>query len=69
MSHDEVKAPARKRMAATGEPYAVARREVIKAHAARYSSSSRPRRRVASMVLDASGIARIVADTERIADL
>jgi len=32
MSHDKIKAAARKRMAATGEPYAVARREVIKEH-------------------------------------
>ena len=30
MSHDKIKAAARKRMAATGEPYAIARREVIK---------------------------------------
>lgn len=32
MSHDKVKAAARKRMAETGEPYATARREVIKEH-------------------------------------
>jgi hypothetical protein len=30
MSHDKVRAAARKRMAETGEPYAAARREVIK---------------------------------------
>jgi hypothetical protein len=30
MSHDKIKAAARKRMAETGEPYATARREVIK---------------------------------------
>ena len=30
MSHDKVKAAARKRMAKTGESYATARREVIK---------------------------------------
>ena len=30
MSHDKIKAVARKRMAETGEPYATARREVIK---------------------------------------
>ena len=29
MSHDKIKAAARKRMAETGEPYATARREVI----------------------------------------
>jgi hypothetical protein len=30
MSHDKIRAAARKRMAETGEPYAIARREVIK---------------------------------------
>jgi hypothetical protein len=30
MSHDKIKAAARKRMAETGEPYATVRREVIK---------------------------------------
>ena len=33
MSHDKIKAAARKRMAETGEPYATARREVIKGYA------------------------------------
>jgi hypothetical protein len=32
MSHDKIRAAARKRMAETGEPYATARREVIKDH-------------------------------------
>ena len=32
MSHDKIRAAARKRMAETGEPYATARREVIKNH-------------------------------------
>ena len=32
MSHDKIKAAARKRMAETGEPYATARRKVIKKH-------------------------------------
>ena len=32
MSHDKIRAAARKRMAETGEPYAAARREVIKNH-------------------------------------
>ncbi len=32
MSHDKIRAAARKRMAETGEPYATARREVIKAY-------------------------------------
>ena len=30
MSHDKIRAAARKRMAETGEPYTTARREVIK---------------------------------------
>jgi hypothetical protein len=34
MSHDKIKAAARRRMAETGEPYAAARREVIKEHQA-----------------------------------
>jgi hypothetical protein len=34
MTHDKIKAAARKRMAETGEPYATARREVIKNHQA-----------------------------------
>jgi hypothetical protein len=34
MSHDKLKAAARRRMAQTGEPYAVARRAVIKEHEA-----------------------------------
>ena len=32
MSHDKIRAAARERMAETGEPYATARREVIKNH-------------------------------------
>ena len=34
MSHDKIKAAARERMARTGEPYATARREVIREHQA-----------------------------------
>jgi hypothetical protein len=34
MSHDKIKASARRRMALTGEPYATARREVIREHQA-----------------------------------
>jgi hypothetical protein len=34
MSHDKIKAAARRRMAETGEPYATARREVLKEHPA-----------------------------------
>jgi len=32
MPHDKIKDAARKRMAETGEPYTVARREVIRLH-------------------------------------
>jgi hypothetical protein len=40
MSHDKIKAAARKRMAETGEPYATARREVIKDYEGAAVSSS-----------------------------
>jgi hypothetical protein len=38
MSHDKIKSAARERMAETGEPYAAARREVIREHQAASSS-------------------------------
>ena len=40
MSHDKIRAAARKRMAETGEPYATARREVIKDHQEAGASAS-----------------------------
>lgn len=40
MTHDKVKAEARKRMAETGEPYALARRKVIEEHARRQAERS-----------------------------
>jgi hypothetical protein len=40
MSHDKIKVAARKRMAETGEPYATARREVIKDYEGAAVSSS-----------------------------
>jgi hypothetical protein len=40
MSHDKIKAAARRRMAATGEPYAVARRLAISEHSADRSTSA-----------------------------
>jgi hypothetical protein len=40
MTHDKIKAAARKRMTETGEPYAAARREVLKDQAARHGASS-----------------------------
>jgi hypothetical protein len=42
MSHDKIKAAARGRMAETGEPYAAARREVIKEHRAASGHGGRP---------------------------
>ncbi|MGD0703078.1 MAG: hypothetical protein ABSA02_24730 [Trebonia sp.] len=43
MTHDKIKAAARERMAETGEPYATARREVIKDHQRAGAESSSPR--------------------------
>src|SRR5580704_9550345 len=40
MSHDKIRAAARKRMAETGEPYATARREVIMNHQATEAEAS-----------------------------
>jgi hypothetical protein len=40
MSHDKIKAAARRRMAATGEPYAAARRRVITGHDAARGTSA-----------------------------
>jgi hypothetical protein len=40
MSHDKIRAAARQRMAETGEPYATARREVIKNHQAAGAGAS-----------------------------
>jgi hypothetical protein len=42
MSHDKIKAAARVRMAETGEPYAAARREVIRQHQADSGHSPLP---------------------------
>jgi hypothetical protein len=40
MSHDKIKAAARRRMTATGEPYAAARRQAINEHNAAQSTSA-----------------------------
>jgi hypothetical protein len=53
MSHDKIKAAARKRMAETGEPYATARREVIKSQQAVSSPGAR------WFAIDYSGMGRI----------
>jgi hypothetical protein len=42
MSHDKIRAAARKRMADTGEPYATARREVIKQYQRTGAAASSP---------------------------
>jgi len=44
MSHDKIRAAARKRMAETGEPYATARREVIKDYQEAGAGELRPAR-------------------------
>jgi hypothetical protein len=66
MSHDKIKAAARKRMAETGEPYATARREVIKnyqqAGAGTGASSSSAR----WFALDDSDIGRVTLWLERV---
>jgi hypothetical protein len=62
MSHDKIKAATRKRMAETGEPYATARREVIKNYreaAAGASSSS-----AAWFAIDYSDMGRISLRSE-----
>jgi hypothetical protein len=56
MSHDKIRAAARKRMAETGEPYATARREVIKDHQAAGAVSSSDARWFA---LDYSDMGRV----------
>jgi hypothetical protein len=43
MPHDKIKEAARRRMAETGEPYAVARRAVMKQHEAAQSRSRQAR--------------------------
>jgi hypothetical protein len=65
MSHDKIRAAARKRMAETGEPYATARREVIKSYqqaaAGRAAASSSDARFFA---IDYSGMGRVSLRTE-----
>lgn len=54
VSHDKIKAAARRRMARTGESYVTARREVIKAHKATR------RRTLMSEVVDFQGLHQII---------
>jgi hypothetical protein len=60
MSHDKIKAAARKRMAETGEPYAIARREVIKNYREAAASSSA----AAWFAIDYSDMGRISLRSE-----
>jgi hypothetical protein len=65
MSHDQIKAAARQRMAQTGESYSTARREVIKEYkAAQRRMSISGTRRLADLV-NSGALAR----TSKIADL
>jgi hypothetical protein len=63
MSHDKIKAAVRRRMAATGESYAIARREDIKKHAAarHVIPDTSEIQRIAALVPDTSEIQRIAA--------
>jgi hypothetical protein len=65
MSHDKIRAAVRKRMAETGEPYAAARREVIKNH--RAAATSTPSSTPGWFAIDYSGTGRVSlrADTRR----
>jgi hypothetical protein len=57
MSHDKIRAAARKRMAETGEPYATARREVIKNYQATEAEASSSSARW--FAIDYSGMDRV----------
>jgi hypothetical protein len=56
MSHDKIRAAARKRMAETGEPYATARREVIKHHP---DAGAGPSSGASWFAIDYSGMGRV----------
>jgi hypothetical protein len=61
MSHDKLKAAIRQRMAATGEPYAVARREVIREHQSAAPGSLSPDAHWFAISYSNAGIDRITA--------
>jgi AAA domain len=58
MSHDKIKAAARERRAQTGEPYAAARREVIRQHQAGSGRNPRPGRRMLLWINGPSGVGK-----------
>jgi hypothetical protein len=72
MSHDKIRAATRKRMAATGEPYAVARREVIKEHAAaktkQFSLAPGMTEIMAGSLPDMAGLRAAEAELNRLAE-
>jgi hypothetical protein len=57
MSHDKIKAAARKRMAETGEPYATARREAIKSY--QTAKAGAPSSGAAWFAISSSDIGRV----------
>jgi hypothetical protein len=59
MSHDKIRDAARKRMAETGEPYAAARREVIREHRRTGDQSSPPDPRWFAISFRNAGLDRI----------
>jgi hypothetical protein len=61
MSHDKIRAAARKRMAETGEPYATARREVIREHQRAASQRPSPGTEWFAISYSKAGIDRITA--------
>jgi hypothetical protein len=62
MSHDKIRAAARKRMAETGEPYATARRGVIKNHQA--TEAGAPSSGARWFAIDYSDMGRVSLRTE-----
>jgi len=61
MSHDKIRAAARKRMADTGEPYTAARREAIKEHQAAGAGIPPPEPRRFAIRYSKTGIDKITA--------
>ena len=62
MTHDKIKAAARKRMAETGESYATARREVIKEYQEQGTKAPSPSPRWFALSYDDMGPASLFAD-------
>jgi hypothetical protein len=64
MSHDKIKAAARRRMAQTGEPYAAARRKVIKEYQATPGENPGPGARWFAISYSKTGMDRITASLD-----